>query len=131
LEAWSQLAELYSREYQFGPAAFCVEELVLAEPFNYLHHLRLAEITFTMHKLRLAVKHYCRVLELNAGCLRALFGLKLCLNQLLGEEGGGEASRDTWKALDLKITEKLLSKYSGDKSTSRVGEVVKRWLAPS
>ena len=79
LEGWAQLSQLYEQEFLYGPAAFCMEEIILNDPFNYTHHLRLAEILYTMNKIRLALKHYCRVLELNADCLRAMYGVKLVL----------------------------------------------------
>ena len=45
-EAWTALAAVYLRKHMFAYAAFCCEELVLANPYNYAFHLMLAEVSW-------------------------------------------------------------------------------------
>lgn len=43
-EAWQQLAELCLEARQYQQAAFCLEELVLASPLNYVYSEKYAEV---------------------------------------------------------------------------------------
>jgi len=86
-EAWLQLAAIYLNAQQFKRAAFCMEELILINPMNYLYHLRYADIMFTIgsadkgggtEQLRIARKYYAHALDLKPhNNLRAVYGLLL------------------------------------------------------
>jgi len=43
-EAWQQLAELCLQQRQYRQAAFCLEELILASPLNYMYSEKYAEV---------------------------------------------------------------------------------------
>ena len=43
-EAWLELCDLYLYEHDYAKAAFCMEELILANPHNHLFHQRYAEV---------------------------------------------------------------------------------------
>ncbi len=78
-EAWLELADLRLSLGQYSQAAFCYEELVLANPLSHVHFLRYAEILYTMGGLenfKLARKYFAHSLELNdVNNTRALWGL--------------------------------------------------------
>ena len=46
-EAWMELADLYISQQDWPKAAFCVEELMLHNPYNHLYLQRYAEIKYT------------------------------------------------------------------------------------
>lgn len=49
VEAWGELGDLYLAQGDYKRAAFCVEEVILANPHNHLLHERLAEVsTFSL-----------------------------------------------------------------------------------
>lgn len=85
-EAWSELCDLYVGEQDYAKAAFCAEELILANPHNYLNHLRLAEIQYTLNtpdSLEQARQHYSQAHKLNRDSARVLYGICLTCSSLL------------------------------------------------
>jgi ER membrane protein complex subunit 2 len=81
-EAYLELSDLYLSVFDFNNAIFCVEELILLNPFNYLYHLKLADILYTKGDKSLAKKYYSQSLNLNIS-IRGLFGLLLVKKFLL------------------------------------------------
>ena len=84
-EGWLQLADLYVDEQEYTKAAFCVEELLLANPHNHLYHERYASIQYTINtpeSLELARSYFSQALRLNPNNLRALYGLLLSANSV-------------------------------------------------
>ena len=82
---WHELADLYLSVGQYKHAAFCYEDLILADPMSYLLHCRLAEILYTMggHDNFLAArKYFSQSLHLKKSNPRALFGLAQCTQAL-------------------------------------------------
>jgi tetratricopeptide (TPR) repeat protein len=45
VEAYAELADLYLSLQDYKKAAFCVEELILNNPHNYLYHLKYADVS--------------------------------------------------------------------------------------
>ncbi|XP_048007130.1 ER membrane protein complex subunit 2-like [Leguminivora glycinivorella] len=96
VEAWQELCELYLQSGEYARAAFCAEELLLHQPHSHLHLQRLADIRYTMggmENMELAKTYYCQAAKLNPGNMRALLGLFLASNNLLGHyksSGGGK-----------------------------------------
>lgn len=43
-EAWLELCDLYLHEMDYSKAAFCIEELLLANPYNHILHQKYAEV---------------------------------------------------------------------------------------
>lgn len=77
-ESWSELASLYISQHQYDKAAFCLEELILSNPHNYIFHQRYAEVCYTQNtteSLEIARKHYATSLKLKPSNLRSLYGL--------------------------------------------------------
>ncbi|CAG2175279.1 unnamed protein product [Oppiella nova] len=84
-EAWLQLSDLYIEEQEYSRAAFCVEELILANPHNHLYHERYAAIQYTINtaeSLELSRSYFSQALRLNPNNLRALYGLLLSANSV-------------------------------------------------
>ncbi|KAI8054488.1 hypothetical protein BDF22DRAFT_742419 [Syncephalis plumigaleata] len=75
-EAWMELCE-------YAQAIFCMEEVIVMQPQNPGFHLKYAEILYTTGQIALALKEYCRVVELSPTQIRAWYGVKLCTTQLL------------------------------------------------
>ena len=84
-EAWLELCDLYIIEQDLYNAGFCVEELILTNPLNYLNHLKYAEICFTKGEEYWdnAAKHYTKVLTQNRDSLRALYGIVLTFYSIM------------------------------------------------
>lgn len=76
-EGWAELCNLYLSQHLYEQAAFCCEELVILQPANHIWYLKYAEILYTVNNFPLALKHYCKVLELCTDNVRALYGLQL------------------------------------------------------
>ncbi|CAK1579048.1 unnamed protein product [Parnassius mnemosyne] len=102
VEAWQELCELYLQVQEYGRAAFCAEELILHQPHNHLMHQRLADIRYTMggvENMELAKTYYCQALKLNPDNIRALLGLFLVANNLVGhyKSSGSSKRKEAWK----------------------------------
>eukprot|EP00252_Welwitschia_mirabilis_P023942 TRINITY_DN6910_c0_g1_i2.p1 TRINITY_DN6910_c0_g1~~TRINITY_DN6910_c0_g1_i2.p1 ORF type:complete len:304 (-),score=68.09 TRINITY_DN6910_c0_g1_i2:341-1252(-) len=89
VDAWRELADLYISLQMYKQAAFCFEELIIAQPLNSFFHLSYAEVLYTMGGLenfKLAKKYYAAALDFSGGAnIRALYGVCLCgsaINQL-------------------------------------------------
>jgi len=80
---WQELAQLYIAANKFELAKFCLEELILLVPSNYLFHLLYAEVLYTLGSktdFEIARKYFAQSLELKPeGNLRASYGLAQCL----------------------------------------------------
>lgn len=76
-ESWLELCSLYLSQRMYQQAAFCVEELLLLQGSNHVWHLKYAEILYTMGEVALALKEYCRVIELCEDHLRGMYGVQL------------------------------------------------------
>jgi len=84
-EAWLELSDLYIQEQDYSKAAFCIEELILANPHNHLYHERYAEIQYTINtaeSLELSRSYFAQALRLNQNNMRALYGLLLAANSV-------------------------------------------------
>uniref|UniRef100_A0A1I7YEV3 ER membrane protein complex subunit 2 n=1 Tax=Steinernema glaseri TaxID=37863 RepID=A0A1I7YEV3_9BILA len=90
-EAWLELSQLYLREGDYSRAAHCVEELILADPFNALYLRRLADIRYTQggsENVEHARSYFEQAAKLNTTCVRSLFGVIMSCNWLLPKTSG-------------------------------------------
>eukprot|EP00658_Telonema_sp_P-2_P000578 TRINITY_DN10220_c0_g2_i6.p1 TRINITY_DN10220_c0_g2~~TRINITY_DN10220_c0_g2_i6.p1 ORF type:complete len:289 (+),score=55.63 TRINITY_DN10220_c0_g2_i6:243-1109(+) len=91
--AWIELATLYVASSEFKFAGFCYEDLILLQPFNYVYHLKYAEVLYTQgsnEAMELAKKEFMQSFELKPEeNMRALYGVCLCVSTL----GAGSYSR--------------------------------------
>ncbi|OWR49461.1 ER membrane protein complex subunit 2-like [Danaus plexippus] len=102
VEAWQELCEMYLVIQEYSKAAFCAEEQILHSPHHHLLHQRLADIRYTMggvENMELAKTYYCQALKLNPDNMRALLGLFLVTNNLLGQykSSGSTKRKEIWK----------------------------------
>ena len=84
-EAWMELCDLYIDEQEYQKAAFCMEEVILANPYNHFYYERYATIQYTINtpdSLELARSYYAQAVRLNSSNVRALYGLILANNSL-------------------------------------------------
>ncbi|XP_075477685.1 uncharacterized protein LOC142518756 isoform X2 [Primulina tabacum] len=81
-EAWRELAEIYVSLQMYKQAAFCYEEVILAQPTVPFYHLAYADVLYTiggLENLQAAKKYYAATIDLTGGKnIRALFGICLC-----------------------------------------------------
>jgi len=78
VEAWLELAELYIDQQLYKNAAFCYEDVILANPHNHHFLIKYAEILYTLggiDNLRLAKKYFAYALEICNFNIKALYGL--------------------------------------------------------
>jgi len=86
-DAWVFLKNLHLRQMNYEQAKFCLEELLLITPNDYLLHLQYAEVLSAMggeENDSLAMKYYEQSVWLNdqASNARAYAGLTLCAKSL-------------------------------------------------
>eukprot|EP00747_Dinoflagellata_sp_TGD_P166643 gnl/TRDRNA2_/TRDRNA2_189753_c0_seq1.p1 gnl/TRDRNA2_/TRDRNA2_189753_c0~~gnl/TRDRNA2_/TRDRNA2_189753_c0_seq1.p1 ORF type:complete len:320 (+),score=75.48 gnl/TRDRNA2_/TRDRNA2_189753_c0_seq1:96-962(+) len=84
-EVWHELAELYIEAGSLSRAAFCFEELILANPHSMYHVLTYAELLFSTGDFELSRKYFSLASYLDGSCLRALWGLVM-VNMSLAEK---------------------------------------------
>lgn len=122
LEAWQELCDIYLSKYMYDQAAYCCEEVILLQPSNHIYILKYAEILYTLNHLPLALKHYCKVLELCTDNVRALYGLQLCAKKLVASDQVNHP-----KELHELATERLLEVYKAQPES--IKKVVQEYLA--
>lgn len=77
MEAFQELLDLYLDINEYKKAIFCAEELILSNPQNYLYHLQIAEIYYTIGEIKMARYYYRESNKLKPN-IRSLMGLSLC-----------------------------------------------------
>uniref|UniRef100_A0A7N0U7Z5 ER membrane protein complex subunit 2 n=1 Tax=Kalanchoe fedtschenkoi TaxID=63787 RepID=A0A7N0U7Z5_KALFE len=81
-DAWRELAEIYISLQMYKQAAFCYEELILAQPTIPLYHLAYADVLYTLgglENIQAAKKYYASTIDLTGGKnTRAIYGICLC-----------------------------------------------------
>ncbi|CAG8628137.1 2833_t:CDS:2, partial [Paraglomus brasilianum] len=138
VEAWLELASLYLSQHLYQQAAFCLEELILLQPQNHFYHLKYAEVLYTSDNIPLALKEYCRVIELCDDYVRALYGIKLCTHKLRNPSSPASSSKitgntdsHTLSVLNELATERLLHVYSHKKCAKDIKDIIREWLQDS
>ncbi|KAF9582282.1 ER membrane complex subunit 2, partial [Lunasporangiospora selenospora] len=126
-EGWLQLADLYLDELMYPQASFCMEEAIMLQPQNHIFHLKYAEILYTQNSVALALKQFCRVVELCRDHVRGLYGIKLCTSRLLNE-GSSKALAEHPLAIDLLATERLLAVYSVPGAAASAKAASSKWI---
>ncbi|KAG5670939.1 hypothetical protein PVAND_001168 [Polypedilum vanderplanki] len=84
-EAWHELCNLYLIEGDFTKASFCMEEVLLHNPYSHLVHQRIGDIRYTIggqENIEIAKSYYAQAVKLNGNNLRALYGLYLCCSHI-------------------------------------------------
>ncbi|KAF9916116.1 ER membrane complex subunit 2 [Lobosporangium transversale] len=128
-EGWLQLADLYLEQLMYSQAAFCMEEVIMLQPQNHIFHLKYAEILYSQQSIGLALKQFCRVVELCKDHVRGLYGIKLCTSHLLKlspSKDSTATSQEDLKAIDLLATERLIATYNAASSSTK--SVSTKWI---
>ncbi|CAM0947329.1 unnamed protein product [Alopecurus aequalis] len=115
-DAWRELAEIYVSLQMYKQAAFCYEELILAQPTIPLYHLAYAEVLYTLgglENLQTAKKYYASTIQLTGGKnTRALFGVCLCSAAISQLTKGRNKEEDSSELQNL-AAEALIKAYKG------------------
>ncbi|KAJ1658298.1 Inositol phosphatase SIW14 [Dispira simplex] len=121
-DAWLELCDLYIAKSMLPQAAFAMEELLLLQPLNHIYHQKYAELHYSMQNYDIALKYFCRTLELCSDYLRALYGIKQCVAKLSAlPNSPGMPSTDTLKQLEVLAVDRISAVYTKlAKDTSRV-----------
>merc|ERR1712217_998571 len=106
-EVWHELAELYIEAGTLPRAAFCFEELLIANPRSMYHILTYAELLYSTGDFELSRKYFCLAAYLDGECLRALWGL-LAVSTALAEK---DKSNEKIGQLLTFATERLKAVY--------------------
>jgi tetratricopeptide (TPR) repeat protein len=125
-EAWLELCSVYLAQYYYQQAAFCMEELLLMQTANPFWHLKYAEILWTMGEVLLALKEFCKVVELQTDHVRGFYGVQLCTTNLLKSHSGDASDKQLWSELNELATEHLLHVHK--KASEETKKVVRLYL---
>eukprot|EP00123_Amoebidium_parasiticum_P008097 comp18576_c0_seq1/m.20075 comp18576_c0_seq1/g.20075 ORF comp18576_c0_seq1/g.20075 comp18576_c0_seq1/m.20075 type:complete len:272 (-) comp18576_c0_seq1:41-856(-) len=117
-EAWAELAMLYLRDGRYGPAGFCVEELILANPTTDAYFVLYGEIMYAQKRFDMARKYYGKAAELNKKNLKALYGVFMSCVSFTGPNQGDNDDLGRW------AHERIVEHYG----QSGMGDVVDRTL---
>lgn len=130
-EAWQELSNLYLQEGEYSRAAFCLEEVLLHNPYSHLIHQRLGEIRYTMggqDNIEIAKSYYAQAVKLNGKNLRALYGLYLCCCHVVNSKAQLNKRKEAQKlsswALEqiAQITKTKPSKSSSKSSKNQLAK---------
>ncbi|KAI8804758.1 hypothetical protein BJ742DRAFT_823148 [Cladochytrium replicatum] len=132
IEGWLELSSLYLGELMYQQAAFCLEEVILLRPSNHLYHLRYADILFSFGQVELALKHYCRALELCTDNVRAFYGIRTSILALASKNDKGRGTQvdvETRDSLKKLAEEQLSSLYAkAGKDAATINTILKAWI---
>ncbi|TPX35405.1 hypothetical protein SeMB42_g07176 [Synchytrium endobioticum] len=141
-EGWLYIATLYLSECMYTQASFALEELIMLRPANHLYHLRYADVQATMGDHVLALKHYCRAVELCRDNVRGLYGIRLMVPRVSAAIKGSVKSRgsdtlngapsiETLGELEKLTETRLNDVYSLAKTDATIQAVIRAWLRNS
>lgn len=82
IEAWVELAQLYSDQGNIAQAIHCYEEILLLAPNDHIYLLKYADLLYTAKEFVLAQKYYSAILFNVKNHPRALIGLRLTQYEL-------------------------------------------------
>ena len=137
VEAWAQLAKLYTLNGKFSEAAFCYEELLIHRSHHPFYQTRYADLQVMNGDLMMAIKYYCFTLKNCEDHTRSLYGLyyatKLCLDKIIkGQDLKSQIaliSQDILEELHDLSKERIAAVYGGEEIRDRGLEgVIKKWL---
>ncbi|EEB06990.1 TPR repeat protein Oca3/ER membrane protein complex Ecm2 [Schizosaccharomyces japonicus yFS275] len=119
LEAWAELADVYTETEDYSKAKYCYEEMLLLQPFEprlfaALGDTLLAISSAQLRELYTALKHYCRAVELCDAFVHGWLGVKTCSDKILN------LSRSEKKKLDYRLEKDNSSPLLDDKSVERL-----------
>lgn len=137
VEAWAEASDLYASQASWGQAIYCAEEVLLIAPTSWAAHAHVATLHYlstasnsppSLSELSLALKHFCRAVELNEGYLRGFYGVKTVASRLIpllsdtqvSSKKRGEQDDDDVPIPSLASVQKL-----DEIATSKLGEFIR------
>ncbi|KAI9298812.1 TPR-like protein [Neoconidiobolus thromboides FSU 785] len=126
MEAWKELSNIYIDDNKYLEASHCIEELILFEPQNFIYHLKYAEILYTLEHFHLALKSYCKVVELSKNHLRGFYGIKMCVKKLLNSKEPKDSK--LLKDLDILAVKQIIEKYSKENATKEMKSIMELFI---
>jgi len=125
-DAWLELSDLYLKELDYAKAAFCIEEVLIAKPFNHLYHQRLAEIRYSQggtENIELARQSFAQAVKLSGNTnVRALYGLLLSSASLSSSKPSTKNNHSKYAVWAAKMVK---NKYRFVWDSSQNSETVK------
>merc|ERR1712039_800337 len=115
-EVWHELAELYIDVDSLQRAAFCFEELLVANPRSMYHILTYAELLYSTGEFELSRKYFSLACYLDGSNLRALWGL-VTTNMQLAEK---DKANEKMGQLQTFALERLKKAYMGKGAHGKV-----------
>lgn len=129
-EAWEELADLYLSQGMCKQAAYCMEEILLLDPFVGASHRKYADILYTLggdENLATALKYYSSAIKFSNGKdLRALYGVCLCYANLASSKAYVKKAEDG--ELHRLSVDLILKTYQA-RNTNGKYEIVKAVLS--
>ncbi|KAH7571926.1 hypothetical protein JRO89_XS04G0167800 [Xanthoceras sorbifolium] len=108
-DAWRELADIYVSLQMYKHAAFCYEEVILAQPTVPLYLLAYADVLYTLgglENIQTAKKYYASTIDLTGGKnTRALFGICLCMSAIAQlSKGRNKDDKESPELQSLTVT---------------------------
>ena len=137
VEAWAEASELYASQGAWGQAIYCAEEVLLIAPISWSAHAHVATLHYlsatsnnpaSLSGLALALKHFCRAVELNEGYLRGFYGLKTVATQLiplLSDTSASSKKRGEQDDEDVPIPSLTSVQKLDEIATKKLGEFIR------
>ncbi|KNG49028.1 tetratricopeptide repeat domain-containing protein [Stemphylium lycopersici] len=138
-EAWAEASELYASTGAWGQAIFCAEEVLLITPNAWTAHAHIATLHYlstasnnppNFSSFALALKHFCRSVELNDSYLRGYYGLKLLtskLNSTLSDSASAPTKRPSQDDDEVPLPGPHIIKKLEEIATNKLAEMIRHY----
>lgn len=138
VEAWAELSDMYASQGAYGQAIYCLEEVLLVMPNAWSAHAQIATLHYLsaqaqaspqLQSLSMALRHFCRSVELNESYLRGYYGLKLVTKKLipiLSETSNSSKRNNNAEEEDAPPPELETVKKLEELATSKLAEIVRQ-----
>ncbi|KAJ3370373.1 ER membrane complex subunit 2 [Allomyces arbusculus] len=137
-EAWLELADLYASTHMLQPAAHAVEEALLLLPTNHFVHATYADLLYSLGRRDLALKAYCRAVELVPGYVAGLYGVIKCAREVAKDAPATPDAppRESYEKLAKVAEQALLQAYDqravvAGREDSAAVRAARAWLTES
>lgn len=134
ISGWQELANLQHSLGKISEAAYCYEELILADPHNYLLHTKYAELLYSIggiDKMVAARRHFVQAIHFKSKMnARAMLGTCMSANALLTVKGRNTSENDSLinNSVHSKAASDLLDVYENGNAPSDIKSAMKNIL---
>ncbi|KAI9220067.1 hypothetical protein BC828DRAFT_384428 [Blastocladiella britannica] len=119
-EAWLELADLYASQSMLQQALHCIEEAILLVPTSHFAHAAYAQTQYALGHRELALKSFCRAVEIVPSYAAGLYGIVQCCAALLlassaaaADGATADADRKLWRQLSTAAANKIAKRAAG------------------